>query len=331
MIKKLYIDNITTDGMQVRLQTNPETVDQYAADLESGAKLPAVTVVTDGKFNWLADGLHRILAFQKCGKKQIDCEIKKGTRADAIKLALGCNVDHGLRRSNADKRHAVEIASREFPNMSDRAIADVCKVSNTFVGEIRPAIAEELEAAKLAAEEAAKAAEPKPEVESGVNADTSKPTSKPKPAPKPAPKRVGKDGKKYSAPKPKPAAKPAAKKKETDETGLEIPSALLKTWQYGEESEEIIREMQAMRRTIAKCEEKKHPIFAHVDFTDILSRLDMATEAMKMAIPHAVCPKCGGKDADLTKECKTCLGSGFLPKIKWDRVDDETKTLTGRK
>jgi len=45
---------------------------------------------------------------------------------------------HGLRRTNADKRRAVEIALREFPNLSSAELARVCAVSHTLVDKVRP-------------------------------------------------------------------------------------------------------------------------------------------------------------------------------------------------
>ena len=50
---------------------------------------------------------------------------------------IGVNRDHALKRSNADKRRCVEIALKEFGGMSDRAIAEMCGVTQPFVGKIR--------------------------------------------------------------------------------------------------------------------------------------------------------------------------------------------------
>ena len=54
--------------------------------------------------------------------------------------SLGANQSNGLRRTNADKRHAVELALKEFPKLSDRAIAEMCGVSQPFVSEFRPKV-----------------------------------------------------------------------------------------------------------------------------------------------------------------------------------------------
>ena len=53
-------------------------------------------------------------------------------------MALGSNALHGHRRTNADKRRCVEIALREFPGLSSRAIAQTCGVSIDTVCRIRP-------------------------------------------------------------------------------------------------------------------------------------------------------------------------------------------------
>ena len=64
-------------------------------------------------------------------------EVRQGGRKDALRFALGCNQKHGLRRSNADKRRAVEMALTEFGNLSDRLLAQMCGVVVQTVGNIR--------------------------------------------------------------------------------------------------------------------------------------------------------------------------------------------------
>jgi hypothetical protein len=56
---------------------------------------------------------------------------------DAVKFSLSSNQGHGLRRTNEDKRHAVEIALHEFPAWSDRAVAQLCGVTHPSVGAVR--------------------------------------------------------------------------------------------------------------------------------------------------------------------------------------------------
>jgi hypothetical protein len=64
-------------------------------------------------------------------------EVRQGGRKDALRFALGANHKHGLRRTNGDKRRAVEMAVAEFGNLSDGLLAEMCGVSQPFVSNIR--------------------------------------------------------------------------------------------------------------------------------------------------------------------------------------------------
>lgn len=122
-------------SMQTRAETNAETISEYAEAMRGGATFPPVTVfeVTPGYYV-LADGFHRLVAVDQNGGSTITAEVHAGTRADALKHALKSNQNHGLRRTNADKRHAVKMALKEFGDMSNKVIAEMCGVSDMFVG-----------------------------------------------------------------------------------------------------------------------------------------------------------------------------------------------------
>ena len=66
----------------------------------------------------------------------------QGTRRDAILLSVGANAEHGLKRTNADKRRAVEmvLGDEEWRAWSDREIARRCAVSFHLVGTMRSEI-----------------------------------------------------------------------------------------------------------------------------------------------------------------------------------------------
>lgn len=129
---------ITTAGTQIRASINADAVDQYAeAMLDSANKFPPVVVFHDSKEYILADGFHRVMAASRNGFKDIEAEVRKGTKSDALKYALSANATHGIRRTNADKRRSVELALSEWPKLSDREIARICAVGNKFVGDVR--------------------------------------------------------------------------------------------------------------------------------------------------------------------------------------------------
>ena len=135
---KLKLDQITIDaGTQTRIMMNEKTIAEYAADMTEGTQFPDVVVFASGTDYLLADGFHRFMAAQRNGWREIDAEVRTGSRLDAIKYSLGANNSHGLRRTNADKRRCVEIALTEFTKISDQMIADMCGVCRDYVMDVR--------------------------------------------------------------------------------------------------------------------------------------------------------------------------------------------------
>lgn len=167
----LAIDLISMDGTQSRATINEETVNDYAGLwLSDVPPFPPIKVFHDGKQHWLADGAHRILAAKRAKRGSIIAEVEKGTQRDALLYSLGANQNHGLRRTNEDKRHLVRVFlnDSEWVKWSDRKIADHAGVGHQLVAEIRRQVGE----------------------------SPTSPTSK---------AREGRDGKKYPMPKPKAA------------------------------------------------------------------------------------------------------------------------------
>lgn len=150
----LSLEQIRIDGdTQARVQLDQGTVDEYADAYLSGAEFPPVTVFFDGAERWLADGFHRYFAAKKAGKKKILEHVIPGTKRDAILYSLTANATHGLKRTNADKRKAVEmlLTDEEWAQWSDRKIAEACAVSVSFVGALRRPEVKERQAANRAA------------------------------------------------------------------------------------------------------------------------------------------------------------------------------------
>ena len=69
----------------------------------------------------------------------IPCEIRAGTRRDALLYSVGVNATHGLRRTNEDKRRSVLtlLQDDEWSGWSDREIARRCGVSDKTVAKIK--------------------------------------------------------------------------------------------------------------------------------------------------------------------------------------------------
>jgi ParB-like chromosome segregation protein Spo0J len=142
-LDKLKLTEITVDSsLQGRCKLNQEVVDEYSEILREGGKLPAITVFRVGSRHYLVDGWHRYFAHKKAGLADVEVDIKDGTIRDATLYAVGANDDHGLRRTNDDKRKAVMMLldDMEWSEWSDREIAKAAKVSFMTVGRVRKAL-----------------------------------------------------------------------------------------------------------------------------------------------------------------------------------------------
>ena len=138
--QSLSISAIRVDGgTQSRAHLDEPTVARYAEAYQDGDRFPPVDVYFDGVQAWLADGFHRYAASARAGLPTVECNVRDGSRHDAFVFSLGANGGHGLPRSNADKRRAVELALADeiTSKLSDRTIAKICKVRHPMVAAIR--------------------------------------------------------------------------------------------------------------------------------------------------------------------------------------------------
>lgn len=107
----MQLCDIRTDGgTQPRAQLDLATISEYAERMSDGVVFPPITVFYDGADYWLADGFHRYSAATCVGATEIAVDIRQGTIQDAQWYSYSVNQAHGLRRSNEDKRRAVEAA-----------------------------------------------------------------------------------------------------------------------------------------------------------------------------------------------------------------------------
>lgn len=136
----LLLEQIKIDGgTQSRVELNESVVADYADVIRRGDSLPPVVVFFDGSTHWLADGFHRFHAHRMARAEEIEAEVRTGARRDAVLFSVGANARHGLRRSNEDKRRAVQtlLDDAEWSQWSDRQIAEACGVSHPLVAAVR--------------------------------------------------------------------------------------------------------------------------------------------------------------------------------------------------
>lgn len=137
-IKEVPIKQITMDkALQPRTALTAEAVTEYAEAMQEGAAMPPCLVVWDSQTYWLCDGFHRVTAAKELKFKSIACEVVEGTRNDAMWLAAAANLKHGVRRTNLDKRRAVQMALMCKPDSSLREVAEHCAVTHEFVRSVK--------------------------------------------------------------------------------------------------------------------------------------------------------------------------------------------------
>lgn len=129
-------------GTQSRARIDRETVDEYTEAVRRGDPFPKVVVFFDGKEYWLADGFHRWEAHVLAKSQKIAVDVRQGTLRDAVLFSVGANAIHGLRRTDADKRRAVQtlLSDDEWSSWSDREIARKCGVGHQMVGPLRASL-----------------------------------------------------------------------------------------------------------------------------------------------------------------------------------------------
>src|SRR5262249_35359815 len=136
---RVQLNLIRIDGdTQSRCEMDEHVIIEYAAEMDGGAAFDPGKAVYDGKHYWLWDGFHRFHAERRRGSDTMALEVTKGTLDDARRMSLGANKEHrGMRRTNKDKRRAVERALSWYPGYSQHRIAELCGVSQRFVSSMK--------------------------------------------------------------------------------------------------------------------------------------------------------------------------------------------------
>jgi hypothetical protein len=135
----IHLNVLRLDGdTQPRVKgIDQAVVDEYADAIDAGAFFPPLKAVHDGKTYWLYSGFHRHAAYRKAGITDVEVEVVDGTQKDAQWLSLAENQSHGLRRTNPDKKRAVQTAIKLRHKESNVAIAEHVGVNDKTVAKVR--------------------------------------------------------------------------------------------------------------------------------------------------------------------------------------------------
>jgi hypothetical protein len=133
-------DLVIDPRLQMRAKgLNEEHVNDLVEAIKQGKELPKVQVrrIKD-RGDFVTDGFHTLEAHGVAGFTKVAVDIKHGSWEDAVLDAALANQEHlGLKRSNKDKRRAVEMLLSVRPNWSGAKIAQELGVSDSLVNDVR--------------------------------------------------------------------------------------------------------------------------------------------------------------------------------------------------
>lgn len=277
--KKLLIDVLDLEAdTQSRVALCKETIALYAQAVRDGVELPPIDVFFDGAEYFIGDGWHRAYAWLDAEIANVPVTMHSGGQRDALLFAAGANKTHGLNRTNADKRRAVEIMLRdaEWSEWSDRKIADHCGVGHPLVADVRRQLEDSSSCEDSDDEDDIEESDGEP-----CDVEPTKPVT-----------RVGKDGKRRALP-----AKPEPPK------GPSIPKL---AQAYQRATNDILRIIRDMKEI---AENEKTGAHLASKITRITTSLTEAKAAIRQAEPMALCGKCEGEG------CQHCARTGFWTRM----------------
>ena len=329
-VVSLPLRKISMDGeTQARVAFDEETQQEYAAALRAGDKFPPLQVVWDKKTYWLWDGFHTLLGAMDAGLTSLFCEVTDGTLDDARWLSTGANTTHGLKRTNADKRNAVEMALKLRPTTSNSALANHCGVDEGTVRSARERLESASEIPKVTERtgtdgktyDTTNIGKPKGEESAGEESSAdgdSAPQETPDNPPSTLKPKVGKKVK-----PPEPAVK--------DALGNDVP--LLVRDHFADRTlPEVLETVrgwldQLNWPSLLNKIKPKVRAFLFLRIEDLGRHLDEAHDSLNAAVetveagmPYAVCVRCEGKG------CEACRTTGYLPKWRYDELRQEVGT-----
>ena len=286
-------------GTQFRARLNDDRVREYSEMFGASCEWPFDTpceVFFDGSEYYLVDGFHRYHAARTAGFDGIVCNVRTGTLRDAIKFALSANAKHGLHRSNEDKRKAVAfvLGDKEWSKLSSRMIAEMCGVSDVFIGTVRK--------------------------ESGANALHL------------TEKRVGKDGKKQSASK-KADQKKDTKQEPVSDSWEDVddepeakPSKPLPKTTMSQSPTELVASIHAAGESLLTLIKEMNRLSDQIggewiDMQEVDTRAKSLRKFIRGFAHWVDCPECNGKG------CGGCKKRGWLCADRKQFLTQEQKDL----
>jgi len=300
---------------RVRSETRGEIIEEYANRYLANEKMPPVIVFeNEGEPGFLlADGRHRLEAIKSLAPRlpkppQSVKAIKyPGGYEEALTYALLANDRNGMRRSNEDKRRCVEAALEQWPDKTQKEIAELCGVSQQMISDARAATAE--------------AKNVKGEIQQTYKRlDNESSDDQPKPV-------------KLATPQPT-AVKPRDRTKDapaTDSMGCWVPDGVAGYLQMDPEVQKIMTSISALKGFVEKIEAMQsgsNKMWVELNIGSAKADLDRLRANFKTCKSYALCNLCQGHPETQPKaHCTQCLGKGLISEFKWHFVRPEIKKM----
>lgn len=309
---KVQIASINTRvNTQSRAQIDTDTVTEYADAINDSQEMPPVILFKDGDSYFIGDGWHRVLAHKKLDRKTIEATIKKGGKREALLFAAGANAGHGLRRSNADKRHAVEmlLGDKEWGKWADREIARRCVVSHEMVRQVRASLStdDSEPTERKFVHRNGKEAVMQPRAV--VDKDDLPPPADVEVVPPPADIQDLPPSTVDSEPPPEPV----------EEIVEDDPYQPKSMPEGADQFVTLFRKVSALNREIQDL--AATPLGGAIRHQQIDIDLNNVGRAIKFAAPYRDCPN----TPNCKNGCAQCQGRGWVTKEVWDRIPEELK------
>lgn len=290
--QKIALDKIRIDGgTQPRESIDETVVADYAECID---ELPPIDVFFDGAEYWLADGFHRLHAARRAGRwSSIEATVHQGTREEAILFSTAANKTHGLRRTNADKRKAVQtvLGLPACAKWSDRNIARHVGVHHSTVADIRASLAESA-SEKVQSRPEQPATVREVTTKHGTTMDTSGIAK--------ANKERATKAESTSQDPP-----PAEDDEVTDGTGRVVVTPAIRTAMLARSKfEDLRKRARDLAKECAGLAEGDYGV--NLVGSALKGAFNTIDEQLKFGIPHTTCPKCQGKGG------KCCRQQGWI-------------------
>ncbi len=135
---RLSLDDVVSDqSVDIRQRMDETTIQEY---MDIFDRLPPVTVYEKPEGYLLADGFHRVAAAHRLGRTQVEAEVRKGTREDALEFAAYANASAPLKLTSEERRIGIRRLNMIHPNWPPQQLGSLMQCSDAVVRTVLQAI-----------------------------------------------------------------------------------------------------------------------------------------------------------------------------------------------